>query len=134
MRIAVIGTGLMGTSVALAARRRGEDVAGWDPDPDVLAGAGGRDALEPADSLERAVEGAELVVVAAPIGQLPQTVAAVLAATTDATVTDVGSTKASVVRAANGSPRFVGGHPISAPRRAARITRAPRSSKAPPGS
>ena len=35
--------------------------------------------------------------VAAPIAQLPQTVAAVLAATTDATVTDVGSTKASVV-------------------------------------
>ena len=34
MRIAVIGTGLMGTSVALAARRRGDDVAGWDPDPD----------------------------------------------------------------------------------------------------
>jgi prephenate dehydrogenase len=112
MRIAVIGTGLMGTSVALAARRRGDDVAGWDPDPDVLARASTRDALEPADTLERAVAGTELVVVAAPIGQLPSTVAAVLAATTDATVTDVGSTKASVVRAANGSPRFVGGHPI----------------------
>jgi len=112
MRIAVIGTGLMGTSVALAARRRGDDVAGWDPDPDVLARASTRDALHPADSLERAVAGTELVVVAAPIGQLPSTVAAVLAATTDATVTDVGSTKASVVRAANGSPRFVGGHPI----------------------
>ena len=112
MRIAVIGTGLMGTSVALAARRRGDDVAGWDPDTDVLARAAARDALEPTDSLDTAVKNAELVVVAAPIGQLPSTVAAVLAATTDATVTDVGSTKASVVRAANGSPRFVGGHPI----------------------
>src|SRR3954470_10244323 len=112
MRIAVIGTGLMGTSVALAARRRGDDVAAWDPDPDVLTRAAARDALTPAESLERAVEHAELVVVAAPIGQLPSTVAAVLAATTEATVTDVGSTKASVVRAANGSPRFVGGHPI----------------------
>ena len=100
MRIAVIGTGLMGTSVALAARRRGDDVAGWDPDPDVLARAAARDALEPADGLESAIRRAELVVVAAPIGQLPQTVAAVLAATTDATVTDVGSTKASVVKAA----------------------------------
>jgi prephenate dehydrogenase len=112
MRIAVIGTGLMGTSVALAARGRGNEVAGWDPDPDVLARASARDALVPADSLEDAVRDAELVVVAAPIGHLPATVAAVLAATTDATVTDVGSTKASVVRAANGSPRFVGGHPI----------------------
>ena len=35
-----------------------------------------------------------------------------LAASGETTVTDVGSTKASVVRAADGSPRFVGGHPI----------------------
>jgi prephenate dehydrogenase len=40
-------------------------------------------------------------------------VAAVLAATgEETTVTDVGSTKASVVAAAESSPRFVGGHPI----------------------
>jgi prephenate dehydrogenase len=102
----------MGTSVALAARQRGDDVAGWDPDPDVLGRAASRQALEPAATLERAVADAELVVVAAPIAQLPSAVTAVLAATTDATVTDVGSTKASVVRAADGSPRFVGGHPI----------------------
>ena len=57
MRIAVIGTGLMGTSVALAARRRGDDVSGWDPDPDVLMRAAGRDALEPSESLEHAVDG-----------------------------------------------------------------------------
>ena len=56
MRIAVIGTGLMGTSVALAARRRGDDVAGWDPDPDVLARAGWREALETAESLDLSVE------------------------------------------------------------------------------
>jgi prephenate dehydrogenase len=112
MRIAVIGTGLMGTSAALAARRRGDDVAGWDPDPEVLAGAAAREALFPAASLEEAVGDAALVVVAAPIAQLPSVVADVLEASGEATVTDVGSTKASVVRAANGSPRFVGGHPI----------------------
>src|SRR6478672_11323878 len=93
----------MGASVALAARERGDAVAGWDPDPG---------ALEAAGSLEDAVRRAELVVVAAPIAQLPAQVAATLAATTDATVTDVGSTKASAVAAAAGSPRFVGGHPI----------------------
>jgi prephenate dehydrogenase len=102
----------MGTSVALAARARGDDVAGYDVDPDVLERAAVRDALEPRPTLEAAVRDAELVVVAAPIAQLPATVGAVLDATTDATVTDIGSTKASVVRAANGSPRFVGGHPI----------------------
>jgi prephenate dehydrogenase len=102
----------MGTSVALAARRRGDDVAGWDPDAEVLARAAARDALTPRESLEAALVGAELVVVAAPIAQLPAAVAGVLELTDGATVTDVGSTKASVVRAADGSPRFVGGHPI----------------------
>ena len=109
MRVAIVGTGLIGTSVALAAARRGDDVVGWDPDADVLA----RAAVQPAASLKEAVAGADLVVVAAPIAALPSTVAAVLEASGEATVTDVGSTKASVVRAAEGSPRFVGGHPIA---------------------
>src|SRR3989440_9343613 len=102
----------MGASVALAARRRGDDAVGWDVDPDALAAAVGRGAVEAAPSLEEAVRDADLAVVAAPIAQLPAQVAAVLAAPGDATVTDVGSTKASVVAAAAGSPRFVGGHPI----------------------
>src|SRR3954454_17499512 len=102
----------MGASVALAARERGDGVAGWDPEPAARAAAVQRGAIEPSGSLEDAVPRADLVVVAAPIAQLPGQVAAALAATTDATVTDVGSTKASVVAAAGGSPRFVGGHPI----------------------
>jgi prephenate dehydrogenase len=102
----------MGASVALAARGRGDSVVGWDVDPDALAAAVGRQALDAASSLEDAVRDADLVVVAAPIAALPAQVEAVLAAPGDATVTDVGSTKASVVAAAAGSPRFVGGHPI----------------------
>ncbi len=108
----VIGTGLIGASVALAARRCGDDVRGYDPDPEALAVAAAREAVEPAASLEQAVDGSELVVVATPIAHLPAQVAAVLAAAGEATVTDVGSTKASVVAAAAGSSRFVGGHPI----------------------
>ncbi len=108
----VIGTGLIGASVALAARRRGDDVRGYDPDPEALAVAAAREAVKPAASFEQAVDGAELVVVATPIAHLPAQVAAVLAAAGEATVTDVGSTKASVVAAAAGSSRFVGGHPI----------------------
>jgi prephenate dehydrogenase len=111
MRIAIVGTGLMGASVALAALERGDEVAGWDPDPDVRERAGAR-GIEPRPTLDDAVRDAELVVVAAPIAQLPAAVRAALDATTDATVTDVGSTKASVLHAAGGSSRFVGGHPI----------------------
>jgi prephenate dehydrogenase len=113
-RLALVGTGLIGASIGLAAARNGTCVAGWDPDPAGLAAAVERGAVtEPAADLAAAIAGAELVVVAAPIGQLPATVAAVLAEAGDATVTDVGSTKSSVVAAAAGSPRFVGGHPLA---------------------
>src|SRR2546421_606093 len=112
MRIAIIGTGLMGSSVALAARERGDHVSGWDPEDAALAAAVARGAMDAAPTLDKAVADAELVVVATPIAQLPSTVATVLGANGDATVTDVGSTKSTVVEAAAGSPRFVGGHPI----------------------
>jgi prephenate dehydrogenase len=109
-RLAVVGTGLLGTSVALAARRAGVgSVAAWDADPETLAEAAG--AFRAAASLEDAVSEAELVVVAAPVGALPEAVRDVLAAAPDATVTDVGSTKRTL--AAIDDPRFVGGHPLA---------------------
>jgi len=112
-RLAIVGTGLIGASVGLAAKHAGARVAGWDPDDRALAVAAERGALdEPAASVEDVLRGADLAVVAAPIAALPGEVAAVLSASAEATtVTDVGSTKASVVAAAR-SPRFVGGHPI----------------------
>jgi prephenate dehydrogenase len=115
-RLTVIGTGLIGASVALAAKRAGVAavIAGFDPDPAALDAAEVRGAVEEAfGSLEAAVAGAELVVVAAPVAQLATQVGAALAASTDeTTVTDVGSTKAGVCAAAGGSSRFVGGHPV----------------------
>ena len=114
MRIAVVGTGLIGASVGLAAQRGGASVVGWDVDDRALGVAAGRGAVEAAGSLDEALARADLAVVAAPIAALPSQVAAVLAATgEETTVTDVGSTKASVVAAASGSSRFVGGHPIA---------------------
>ena len=113
-RLAIVGTGLIGASVGLAAKRAGAHVVGWDPDAAALAAAVERGAVdEAAASLEQALRGAELAVVAAPIGALPEQVKAVLAVSTEeTTVTDVGSTKAGIVAAA-GSSRFVGGHPIA---------------------
>jgi prephenate dehydrogenase len=115
MRLAVVGTGLIGASAALAARRAGEadTVAGWDEDPGVLAAAAERDAVEPAPSLAAALRDADLALVAVPVAGLPAVVQDVLdAAPTDCTVTDVGSTKGSVCAAVGDDPRFVGGHPI----------------------
>jgi prephenate dehydrogenase len=115
MRIAVIGLGLIGGSIALALRERADAyTVGWDPDPKALEAAVTLGALHSgAGSLASAVEGAEAVFVAAPVGALPQLVSAVLeAAPADCVVSDVGSTKRSVV-AAHADPRFVGGHPLA---------------------
>jgi prephenate dehydrogenase len=113
-RLAVVGTGLIGASVGLAARRAGvTSVIGWDPDAEYLAMAGDRGAVVPAADLVGALSGADLVVVAAPVGELPHVVRAVLdGAAEGCTVTDVGSTKGPVCAAAGDDPRFVGGHPI----------------------
>jgi prephenate dehydrogenase len=114
-RLAVVGTGLIGASIALAAKRAASTrVAGYDPDEAMLRTAVERGAVDsPATSLEETLEGAELAVVAAPVAQLQTEVAAALAAAPEAcTVTDVGSTKESVCAAAAGSPRFIGGHPV----------------------
>jgi prephenate dehydrogenase len=112
-RLAIVGTGLIGASVGLAAREAGvEEVRGWDVDADALAAARERGAVEPAGSLGEAVSDTTLVVVAAPVAALPAQVGAVLAATNDGTiVTDVGSTKGPVTRAVSDG-RFIGGHPV----------------------
>jgi len=114
VRVALVGTGLIGASVGLAAKKAGAEVVGFDPDADALRGAAEKGAIdEPAGSREDAVRGADLAVVAAPVAHLAREVAAVLAASgEECTVTDVGSTKAAVCREAQSSARFVGGHPV----------------------
>ncbi len=115
MRIAVLGVGLIGGSIGLAARERaGAEVCGYDPDADVRARALALGAVDSeTGDLARAVEGAEAVFVAAPVGALPRTVAAALAAAgPDCVVTDVGSAKRLLAGAA-GDERFVGGHPLA---------------------
>ena len=107
-RLAIVGTGLLGTSIALAARRAGvASVRGFDTDAAMLREA----AVERAPSLADAVAGAELVVVSVPVGAVVTTVRDALAAAPEATVTDVGSTKR--VLAAVEDPRFVAGHPLA---------------------
>jgi prephenate dehydrogenase len=111
-RLAVVGTGLMGTSIALAAGRAGTRCRGFDTDRAVLESAAGRGAVEPASSLAEAVADAQLVVVAVPVGAAPAVVQQVLdAAGPEAVVTDVASTKRSL--ASISEPRFVPGHPVA---------------------
>ena len=113
MRVAIVGTGLMGASVALAAQRRGDEVVGWDAEPSALAAAVEVGAVQAASSLDDAVSGVELVVVAVPIAQLPATVATVLAASGDATVTDVGHTDPARHRLVHGFITDLGATPVA---------------------
>src|SRR5438270_977050 len=115
MRIAILGVGLIGGSIGLAARARaGAEVCGYDPDRAVRATARELGAIDAAaEDLAAAVAGAEVVFAAAPVGQLAETVRAALAAAGPETVvTDVGSTKR-VVAAAGSDERFIGGHPLA---------------------
>ncbi len=118
-RIAVLGVGLIGGSIGLAARHRlGAEVAGWDPDPETSSRAVALGAVDRAEgSAAEAVAGAEVVFCAAPVTALPDLVATALeTAGPEAVVTDVGSTKHALVAAmadATGSDRFIGGHPLA---------------------
>jgi prephenate dehydrogenase len=113
--LALVGTGLIGASVGLAAKAAGVGlVSAYDAEAEALAVAAERGAVDaPAASLAEALEGAELVVLAVPVIRLADALREVLATAPEGcTVTDVGSTKASVCAAAGGSDRFVGGHPV----------------------
>jgi prephenate dehydrogenase len=115
VKIAVVGVGLIGGSIGLAARARLEArVAGFDPDADVGTAALARGAIETvAPSVAAAVADAELVFVAAPVSALPDALDAVLAAApADCAVSDVGSTKRAIV-GDRVDPRFIGGHPLA---------------------
>src|SRR3954468_7621640 len=101
--LCVVGLGLIGGSVGLAARERGaaSRVTGFDVDPAARAVAEERGCVDAAfERLADAVEGADLVLVCAPVAQLGSAVAEVQAAAPGATVSDVGSTKAGVVASA----------------------------------
>ena len=95
MTIAVIGVGLIGGSIGLAARERLDaTVQGFDAGDGVLDAALERGAVDRAcASPAEAVEGAETVFVAVAVGAVPGAVGEALAAAgAECVVSDVGST------------------------------------------
>ena len=117
-RVAVIGVGLIGGSFALALKAAGlcGHVAGIGRGAANLQVAKDRGIV---DSIATDVADADLVLVATPVAQYPQVLAAVGAKLKPAAlVTDAGSTKCDVVAAARAAlgakiSRFVPAHPIA---------------------
>ena len=116
-RIAIVGLGLIGGSIAFAAKRAwpSTHVTALDREP-VLREAMSRRAIDAAAAGLDALGTADLVVLAAPVRQnlvLLKQVAAHVAPS--AIVTDVGGTKRTIIEAAAALPgpmTFVGGHPL----------------------
>ena len=120
-RVAIVGTGLIGGSFALALRKHFPDsvVVGWDK-AQVLRHALERGAVhEGIPDLELAVAGTDLIYVALPVGHTIELLPEIARfAPSDALVTDASSTKRSVCAVAaqsfrEGGPHFLGGHPMA---------------------
>jgi cyclohexadieny/prephenate dehydrogenase len=121
-RLALLGIGLIGSSVARIARERG-DIAGeivvnartqQTLDRVVALGFADRVELDPA----RAVEGADCVMLAAPVGAFAELAARIAPhLAPGAILTDVGSTKQSVIRDVGplvpAGVHFVPAHPVA---------------------
>lgn len=120
-RIAIVGLGLIGGSIGLALHQAtaAREVTGYDLGKGVTDQARKMGAIDvPCNALADAVRGAELVVLATPIGAMRSLLQHIAdTVTPGAVVTDVASTKAQVISWAEeflpAQVAFVGGHPMT---------------------
>ncbi len=119
-RVAIIGTGLIGGSFALALRQLFPSVSFVGYSRGGSSGRAGAAGVvdEATSDLATAVSGADLVYIALPIGASIESLGAIAkSAEPNALVTDACSTKAVICRAAKdhfrGGARFFGAHPMA---------------------
>jgi prephenate dehydrogenase len=120
-RVAIIGLGLIGGSIGLALHKANavQQVTGYDLGKGVSNHARKIGAIDqPYSVIDDAVRGAELIILATPVGAMRSLLQSLAtAATPGAVVTDVASTKAQVISWAEeflpSSISFVGGHPMT---------------------
>ena len=121
-RLSIIGCGLMGSSFAKAARQAGiaQHIVGYNKDTIATQEAQDFGILdEAAFSLEAACKNADLILIATPVGVIPQIFTAIAPyIEADALLMDVGSTKLDVIRAAREKlgdkiRQFIPAHPIA---------------------
>ena len=119
-RVAVVGVGLIGGSLAAACRKQGlvGTLVGFDADPAALKEAVALGLVDEAGSDAAAVAaGADLTVLAVPVGALEEVAAAIAPALGPAAVvTDVGSVKGALVHRLEARlpvGRYVPAHPIA---------------------
>lgn len=116
-RVAIVGLGLIGSSLGGALRRSGANVQGYDPDAVSREIAARRGYVAAAhDDLPSCLRDAQVVIVAAPVPAILELLATVDAAAPEAVLLDTGSVKVPVVTAMEalpGAKRAIGGHPLA---------------------
>ncbi|MEI6604756.1 MAG: prephenate dehydrogenase/arogenate dehydrogenase family protein [Verrucomicrobiota bacterium] len=121
-QIAILGGGLLGGSLALAldALERPPQVRLWARRDQTLAEANHRGITHATNNLAEALAGASLVILAVPVGSMPQLVSDALAAglPEHCLITDVGSVKQTPHQTlapllANTTVNFIGSHPMA---------------------
>jgi prephenate dehydrogenase len=117
MRLAVIGIGLMGGSLALTLKRKGfvSNVIGVDNNTQHQAEALALGLVDEIMTLEDAVRNSDIIAIATPVNIAEKLLPTILDLVDQQVVFDVGSTKESIVNIANGHSkkgRFVPTHPM----------------------
>ncbi len=120
-QVALIGTGLIGGSIGIALRERRlvKKITGFDQNLQALEEAMKRGAIDrAASSPAEAVQESDLVILAVPVLNTLELLKGILPfLKQDAVVTDVGSTKASIMKETAGlfpeAVHFIGGHPMA---------------------
>ncbi len=119
MKVAVIGLGLIGGSVALDLKTRkfATSVVGFDSNPTNARLAKKLKLVDQVLSLKRAIHSADLIVLAVPVDMILKLLPKILDQMGDrAVVTDVGSTKQEICKAVIEHPRrsqYVASHPMA---------------------
>ena len=117
MRLAVIGIGLMGGSLALSLKKKGfvSNVIGVDNNPDHQAEALRLGIVDEIRSLEDAVKLSDIIAIATPVNIAEKLLPSVLDLVDQQIVFDLGSTKEAVAQIASAHAkkgRFVPTHPM----------------------
>ncbi len=120
-KLCIIGVGLIGGSLARALRAGGHvrEIVGYSRRLANLQLAADLGAIDYAEvSLAAAVRGADVAVLAVPVGSMADILTELAHLAFDGVITDVGSTKGNVVAAARTAlgrrfPSFVPGHPLA---------------------
>jgi prephenate dehydrogenase len=114
--LGIIGVGLLGGSIALAARERrlAKRIIGVSQNPESLNIAKQRGMIDEGSlEITSTLKSAELTIICTPVDRVTSIAQSLLQQFPEMIVSDVGSTKAVIVKALESAPRFIGGHPMA---------------------